>query len=81
MDKFDEPVKVFYRHGLVLLVEVVDVAIENFDEQLNRYSGIHASISNAERSLEAFEYSFTIAIDLEEVLLLEYSKLWQVIRF
>jgi hypothetical protein len=35
VDQLNQPVQVFRRDRLVLLVEVVDVAVEDFDEELD----------------------------------------------
>lgn len=64
MDELDEAVEVFDCDGLVLLVEVVDVAVEDFDEEFYRYGGVHAGVGDAESSLEAFEDSFAVAVEL-----------------
>lgn len=54
-------------HCLVLLVEVVDVAVEDFHKQLNRYSGVHARICYSKCTLQALEYTFAIAVKLKNV--------------
>lgn len=65
MYEFDKSVEVLRRHRVILLIEVVDVAIQNFDEELHGYSGIHTSISNAQGTLEAFKNAFAIAVELQ----------------
>jgi hypothetical protein len=51
-------------YSIVLLVKVVHVAVQDFDEQLYRHCGIHAGIGDTERALQALEYSFPITIEL-----------------
>lgn len=65
LDKLDEPVKIFDCHAFVLLIKVIDVAVENLDEQLNGDCNVHAGISNSKGALEAFEHTFAIAVDLD----------------
>jgi hypothetical protein len=48
----------------VLLVEIVNVAIEDLDEKLDGHGGVHAGICYSESTLEAFEDAFTVAIEL-----------------
>ena len=51
-------------HGIVLLVEVVDVAIQDFDEKLDRDGGVHACVCDTESALEAFENALAVAVGL-----------------
>lgn len=67
MDELDEAVDVFDRDGLVLLLEVVYVTVEDFDEELHGHCGVHASVGNAEGTLETFEDTFAITIDLGSI--------------
>lgn len=64
MDELNEAVEVLGRDSFVLLVKVVDVAVENLDEEFDRDSGVHASICDAESTLEAFEDAFAVAVEL-----------------
>lgn len=64
VDKLDKAVEVLGRDGLVLLVEVVNVAVEDLDEEFDGDGGIHARVCDAECTLEAFEDAFSIAIEL-----------------
>lgn len=64
MDQLDQAVQVFRRDGLVLLIEVVDVAVEDLHEELDRHSGIHAGVGDAEGALETFEDTFAVAVEL-----------------
>lgn len=64
VDELNEAVEVLSRDGLILLVEVVDVAVEDLDEELDGDGGVHAGICNAEGTLEAFEDAFAIAVEL-----------------
>jgi len=64
MDELDEAVEVLGRDGFVLLVKVVDVAVEDLDEEFNRDGGVHASVCDAESTLEAFEDALAVAVEL-----------------
>lgn len=35
VDELDQAIEILCRHGFVLLVEVVDVAVENLDEEFH----------------------------------------------
>lgn len=62
MYKLNQAIQVFSRHSLVLLIEIVDVSIEDFDEEFYRDGSVHACIGDAESTLETFEDTFSIAI-------------------
>jgi hypothetical protein len=47
-----------------LLVEVVDVAVQNLDEELHGNGRVHAGISHTESTLEALENPFSITVEL-----------------
>lgn len=64
MDELDEPVEVLGRDGFVLLIEVVDIAVEDLDEEFDGYGGVHACVCDAEGTLETFEDAFAIAVEL-----------------
>lgn len=64
IDELYEPVEVLGRDGLVLLVKVVDVAVEDLDEEFDGYGGVHAGVCDAEGTLETFEDTFAIAVEL-----------------
>ena len=64
VDEFDQAVQVLGGDGFVLLVKVVDVAVEDLDEKLHRHSGVHAGIGNAESTLETLKDSLAVAIKL-----------------
>lgn len=67
MDQLDQSIQVFRRDGLVLLVEVVDVAVEDLDEEFHADGCVHAGIRDAEGALETFEHAFAIAVELQGV--------------
>lgn len=67
VDEFDKAVEVFDRDGFVLLVEVVDVAVENLDEEFHGHGGVHAGVCDAEGSLEALEDALAVAVELIDV--------------
>lgn len=67
MDEFDKAVEVFDRDGFVLLVEVVDVAVEDLDEEFYRHGGVHAGVCDAEGPLEALEDALAVAVELIDV--------------
>jgi hypothetical protein len=54
VDELDKPVEVLCRDGFVLLVEVVDVAVEDLHEELDGDGCVHAGVGDAEGSLETF---------------------------
>lgn len=64
MDELDQPIQVLSSDGLVLLIEVVDVAVENLDEQLDGDCGVHAGVGNTQCALETLENAFTVAVEL-----------------
>lgn len=64
VDQLDQAVQVFRRDGLVLLIEVVDVAVQDLDEEFYRYGGVHAGVGDAEGALEAFQDAFAVAVEL-----------------
>lgn len=64
VDELDEAIEVLCRDGLVLLVEVVDVAIEDLDEEFDGDGGVHAGVCDAEGTLEAFKDAFAVAVEL-----------------
>lgn len=64
VDQLDEPVQVLGRDGFVLLVEVVDVAVEDLDEEFHRDGCVHARVCYAEGALEAFQDAFSVAVEL-----------------
>lgn len=51
MDQLDQSIQIFGCNGIVLLVEVIDVAVQNFDEELDRDGRVHAGVCNAESTL------------------------------
>jgi hypothetical protein len=65
VDEFDETVQVLGSDGLVLLVEIVDIAVEDFYEELDGDSGVHAGVGHTEGTLEALEDSFPVAVELK----------------
>ncbi len=38
-------------YGFILLIEVVNVSIENFNKQFNGHGGVHACVRDAEGAL------------------------------
>lgn len=51
MYQLNQAIQVFGRHGLVLLIKVVHVSVEDLDEEFYRNSSVHACISDAESTL------------------------------
>jgi hypothetical protein len=64
VDKFNKAVQVLRRDGLVLLIEIVYIAIEYFDEEFDGNGGVHAGVRYAKRTLEAFENAFAVSVEL-----------------
>ena len=51
-------------YSIVLLVEVVDVAVQNLNEELDRDCCVHARIGDAESTLQALKHTLAIAVEL-----------------
>jgi len=58
------PRHVTYR--LVLLVKIVDVAVEDLDKELNRYGGIHARVRHTQGALQTLEHAFAVSVGLQQ---------------
>lgn len=65
MNELDESVDILDRHSLILLVEVVDVAVQDLDKKFDRDAGIHAGICNTEGTLETFKDALAITVKLQ----------------
>jgi hypothetical protein len=65
VDEFDETVQVLGSYGLVLLVEIVDIAVEDFHKELDGDSSVHAGVGHTEGALEALEDSFAVTVELQ----------------
>ena len=72
LDQLDQTVDVLGSHGVVLLVEVVDVAIQDLDEQLDADGRVHAGVGDAQGALEAFEDALAVAVGLWLLLVLAF---------
>lgn len=66
VDQLDEAVQILGRNSLILLVEVVDVAVEDLDEELHGHGGVHAGVGDAESALEALKDALSVAVELLE---------------
>lgn len=64
MYQLDQPIQVLRSHSLVLLVEVVDVAVQDLDEELDGDGGVHAGVCDSEGALEALEDALAVAVGL-----------------
>jgi hypothetical protein len=64
VNELDQPIEILGGDGLVLLIEVIDVTIQNLDKELHGNGRVHAGISDTEGTLEAFENPFSIAVEL-----------------
>lgn len=64
VDELDETVEVLGGDGLVLLVKVVDVSVEDLDKEFDGNSSVHAGICDSQSALETLEDSFPITIEL-----------------
>jgi hypothetical protein len=49
-------------HRLVLLVKVVDIAIQYFHKELHGYRSVHAGICNSKGSLQTLKYPLAVAV-------------------
>ncbi len=54
-------------HRFVGLVKIVHVSIQDLHEQLNRGRLLHTRISDPESTLEAFEHSLPVSIELKSM--------------
>lgn len=64
VDKLDETIEILRGDVLILLIEVVDVAVENLDEKLDGDSVVHAGIGDTESSLETLQNTLSVAVEL-----------------
>lgn len=51
-------------YGLILLVKVVDVAVEDLNEELHTDRGIHTGVSHPQRTLQALKHTLAITVEL-----------------
>ncbi len=49
-------------YSFILLIKVIDVAIEDLNKELDGNSGVHASICNTKSALKTFQDSLAITI-------------------
>jgi hypothetical protein len=61
---FQSDLNGYVTYSIVLLVKIVHVAVQDLNKQLHGHCGIHACIGDTERTLQTFEYSFSIAVEL-----------------
>lgn len=52
--ELDQAVQVLGSNGVVLLVEVIDVAVQDFHEEFDGDGGVHAGVCDAQGALETF---------------------------
>jgi hypothetical protein len=52
-------------YSFILLVKIVDVAVEDLHKELDGHSSVHASICNTQRPLETFQDSLPISVELK----------------
>jgi hypothetical protein len=64
LDQLDQAVDVLGGHRVVLLVEVVNVAVQDLDEQLDADGRVHAGVGDAQGALQAFEDALAVAVGL-----------------
>lgn len=64
VDELDEAVEVLGGDGLVLLIKVVDVTVEDLDKEFDGNSSVHAGICDSQSALETLEDSFPITVEL-----------------
>lgn len=64
VDELDESVQILSSDGFILLIEVVDVAVEDLNEELHGNGGVHAGVGDAKSSLETFKDSLPVAVEL-----------------
>lgn len=64
MNELDESVQVFRRDGVVLLIEIVYVSVENLHEKLDRNSCVHTGIGDTQSTLKTFENALAVSVGL-----------------
>ena len=52
-------------YSFILLIKIVDIAVEDLHKELDGHSSVHASICNTQRPLETFQDSLPISVELE----------------
>jgi len=62
VDELNQSVKVLGGDGFVLLVEIINVAVQDFDKEFYGNGRVHAGIGNTEGTLKALENPFSIAL-------------------
>lgn len=67
LDELNQAIDIFSRHRVVLLVEIVDVAVEDLDEELDAHGCIHASVGDTKGALQAFEHALAVAVKLKNL--------------
>jgi hypothetical protein len=51
-------------YSIILLLEVINITIQNFNKQFNGNSSIHARIGDSESALQTLEDAFPISVEL-----------------
>lgn len=64
MNQLNQTIQILCSHRVVLLVKEVDITVQDFDEQFNGHSGIHAGVGDTEGTLKALKDAFAVAIGL-----------------
>lgn len=54
-------------YRLILLLKIINIAIENLNKELYRYCSVHACISYPESTLQTLKNALAITIQLEQV--------------
>ena len=47
MDEFDQAVEILRRDGLVLLIVIVDISVQDLDKELHRYRSVHTCVCHS----------------------------------
>lgn len=53
-------------YSIIFLVKVIDVAVQDLDEKFDRHGSIHTCVSNPKRTLQAFEDSLAVSVELSQ---------------
>jgi hypothetical protein len=64
VNELDETVEILRGDCLVLLVEIVDVAVEDLDKEFDGHGGIHAGICDTQGALQTLEDSLPVTVEL-----------------
>lgn len=68
VNELNKTVEVLGCDSFVLLVEVINVAVEDLDEEFDGHGGVHASVGDSESPLKAFKDALAVTVELQVLL-------------